>query len=76
MPSPLSTGNTKVSVQVLLSDGKKIEGSMYLSQGNRLLDHMNDARNFLPLECQKSDELSKRKILVINKREIVHIQEV
>lgn len=76
MPSPLSVGSSQTRVFVKLVNGEELDGMMYLSQGNRLLDHMNDSRSFLPLDISDHNEGQMRKVLMINKSSILHIQEV
>ncbi|MEJ2025924.1 MAG: hypothetical protein P8X52_00205 [Limibacillus sp.] len=54
-------------VRVKLTDGSEVKGRIFLRQGDRVLDLLNDERMFIPFE---NDETS---ISVLNKTAIMGI---
>lgn len=54
-------------VRVKLTDGSEVKGRIFLRQGDRVLDLLNDERMFIPFE---NDETS---IIVLNKAAIMGI---
>lgn len=54
-------------VRLLLADGREIKGRMFIRQGDRIVDLLNDTRDFLPFEDEESS------IIVINKASIVGV---
>ena len=46
----------RIEVRLCLTDGRAVEGALFLSQGERLSDLLNDTRAFLPVETSAGTE--------------------
>jgi len=54
-----------VPVEIFLSDGQQLGGYLFLANGERVLDLLNDSRPFLPFRQDDAD------MLLINKTSIL-----
>ncbi len=61
---------SKVQVELVLSDGTALKGSLFLSVQQRILDSLNDERAFVPFED------AENVLTVLNKSAIIHIKPI
>ncbi len=59
---------TKVSVALQRLDGVVLEGEMFASGAERIIDVLNSERPFFPLE------VSKGRLLLVNKSSVAYIE--
>ena len=58
----------KTEVELLLSDGTELRGSIFVNPQDRLLETLNDSRAFIPIEGDDGE------VTVINKSTIQRIK--
>lgn len=54
----------KTMVELVLTDGRVMTGEVFLAQGERLIDILNDGRGFLPLELVDGEVMAIAKSMV------------
>ena len=64
------TKKSKISVNIDLANGNTIEGCFFASQGQRLLDLMNDDRAYIPVSNDDGE------IIIVQKSSIIQITPV
>jgi len=86
----MRTGKNRQRVNIVCNDGSSIKGSVYLNEGERMLEFMNDQReNFIAIteaELYQLEELqsfrlatkltAKKKFIVLNKTSIKWVEEI
>ena len=72
--SSASIDKTKLKVYVKMSDGQRLLGFFYVSNGERLQDILNDDRAFLPLNALGDN--GKYHLVVLSKRFMQQAEEV
>jgi hypothetical protein len=86
----MRTGKNRQRVNIVCNDGSFIKGTVYLNEGERMLDFINDARkDFIAVtetELYHTDDVrsfklatmlwAKKKFIVLNKSSIRWIEEI
>lgn len=69
---PIKQQTRRIFVSVKMHDGDRFRGYVYLAQGERMQDLLNDERKFFPI--QMNSEIGEMAIL--SKKFVVSIEEV
>ncbi|WP_343222671.1 hypothetical protein [Marinobacterium ramblicola] len=64
---------SEIKVYVRMHDGSRMLGNVFLAEGERLQDIMNDDRTFLPIHAEDQKSIS---VVMLSKRYIQQIEEV
>jgi len=64
---------SEIKVYVRMHDGSRMLGHVFLAEGERLQDIMNDDRKFLPIHVEDQKAVS---LVMLSKRYIQQIEEV
>jgi len=86
----MKTGKNRQKVNIIFNDGSLIKGNVYLNEGERMLDFLNDAKeSFIAVtdveifwaNTAQSFKLAKelvekKKFIVLNKSSIRSIEEI
>ncbi len=59
----------KMGVTIVTTDGKKMDGYLFVAKNDRLVDVVNDDRMFLPFETDEGD------FVILNKTLIAKLQD-